>query len=344
DPDPFRSASASAAPQGSTDDPFAPLPASPPQADPFSTSRSEPSSRSNDWDATPADPYAPAPAPGPALGSDRADPFAQKPSTTTDDPFESYQGAAISSGGGFDSGFHSPQNSGLEVELPKAFGAEETLAGAFTPVFSLILQIRSAQDLGDPTALRQRIEALLSESAQQARRFGATDSDVDEATFCLVAFLDEAILASDWNGRDRWSAQPLQLAHYDRNDAGERFFDRLKALLDSGGRRDVLEVYYLCLALGFKGRYAIQGREVLRRLVDDLYTRLSASNQPGVLSPRGTSREAAAQAEKSGLPTWALWAGAAVLVALIYLVLSLMLSSAANETSDELRTLSAQTG
>ncbi len=366
DPDPFRAPAPPSAgdpfapnpppvtPPPAAPDPFAPISSSSPKNDPFENDWTPsvspdppPSSRTplsgGDWNASPADPFAPAPTPAPAPGPDRADPFAQSPSTGTDDPFAAYQGPGIRSGAGMDSGFHAAPVAGVEVELPKAFGAEETLAGAFTPVFSLILQIRASDDLGDATSLRQRIEALLSESAQAARRTGANDVDVDEATFCLIAFLDEAILSSTWHGRDGWSAQPLQLAHYDRYDAGERFFDKLKALLEGGGtRRAVLEVYYLCLALGFKGRYAIHGREVLRRLVDDLYARLSASNPPGALAPRGTSREVAAQAEKAGLPTWALWVGAAVLVAVIYLVLSLMLSSAAGETADDLRTLSAQ--
>ena len=74
---------------------------------------------------------------------------------------------------------------------------------------------------------------------------------VYEATFAVVAFLDEAILATDWPGHGAWSSQPLQLTHYDRYDAGEQVFERLKRLLDEGGTRTaVLEVYYLCLALG----------------------------------------------------------------------------------------------
>lgn len=347
--DPFRSAPVADPFGPSGPDPFAPAPAptpppptpppaAPPKADPFAPSGPDP------FDLSGADPFAPQPTPkGPAVPDRSADPFAATPSTTSDDPFADFQGPTGGGRGAFDSGYHNVSAPGPDVDLPTAFEAERTLAGAFTPVFSLILQIRSSEDLGDPTALRQRIESLLRESARVARQAGARDEDIAQAEFCLVAFLDEAILASQWPGQGAWSAEPLQLTHYDRFDAGEQFFDRLKALLDEGGtRKELLEVYYLCLALGFKGRYAIHGREVLRRLVDDLYTRISAGNEPGKLAPRGTSREVPAEAEKGGIPTWALWVGAAALVALLYLVLSLMLSSAASETADDLRTLSAQ--
>ncbi|GAB5537540.1 MAG: hypothetical protein Rubg2KO_37890 [Rubricoccaceae bacterium] len=270
------------------------------------------------------------------------DPFTAPPVTASDDPFANLKGPSLGPARDttFDSGLHVGPAARMDVKLPDVFDTERTLAGAFTPVFSLILQIRASPDLGDPTALRQRVEALLSDSARTARNAGVNDADIQEAEFCLVAFLDEAILGSSWPGRNAWSAEPLQLTHYDRYDAGERFFDRLKAILDEGGTRTaVMEVYYLCLSLGFKGRYAIQGREVLRRLVDDLHARLSQTptGRAGELAPRGRSREVPTQAEKGGLPSWALWIGAAVLVVLLYLGLSFFISSAANDTADILR-------
>lgn len=355
-PDPFRAPDRGDDPfaprptGGAAPDPFAPSPPSTP--DPFAASPppeakappAPPATPPADpFDVEPADPFAPAPKVPARQPREREDPFAATPSTDSDDPFHALKGpSGGGGGGGFDSSLRDrPFASSESMDLPEAFGTERTLAGAFTPVFSLILQIRAAQRLGDGTALRQRIEALLSEAARTARSYNVPEGDVEEATFCLVAFLDEAILATDWPGRDRWSAEPLQLAHYDRYDAGERFFDRLKRLLDEGAARTgVLEVYYLCLALGFKGRYAIQGREVLRRLVEDLHSRLERANgAAGALSPRGRSREVPAEAEKGGIPTWALWVGAAVLVALLYLGLSFSLSGAANETATDLRAL-----
>ena len=352
--DPFRAPDAG-------EDPFAPRPAGGTARDPFAPAASSapdpfaappPAGKSptpeppddDPFDVTPDDPFAPAPkAPAPQP-RDREDPFATPPGTTSDDPFASLKGPSLGSGGSVeDSAFHEPLASAGGMELPETFGTERTLAGAFTPVFSLVLQIRAAQQLGDGTALRRRIEQLLADAARTARSYNVPEEDVEEATFCLVAFLDEAILATEWPGHDAWSSQPLQLTHYDRYDAGERFFDRLKRLLDEGATRTgVLEVYYLCLALGFKGRYAIHGREVLRRLVDDLHGRLERANgAAGALSPRGTSREVPAEAEKGGVPTWALWVGAAVLVALLYLGLSLSLSGVASETADDLRALTA---
>lgn len=332
--DPFRAPAAAA-------DPFAPPPAArtpapPPAPDPFALATPDP------YRAGPADPFAPAPTPAPRAPAERADPFAPVAAVGAGaDPFANLQGPSLGGPASFDSGMHEAMHESDALLLPAAFGAERSLAGAFTPVFSLVLQLRASDHLGDPTDLRTRIESMLHEAAASAREAGAADADVEEATTALVAFLDEAVLGSDWPGRDAWASEPLQLTHYDRNDLGERFFDRLKRLLDEGAvRRDVLEVYYLCLALGFKGRYAIHGREVLRRLVTDLHERLSGRAAPGPLAPRGHSREVPAEAEKGGIPTWALWAGAAALVLLLYLGLSLSLSAAASDAVEALRAFS----
>ena len=69
----------------------------------------------------------------------------------------------------------------------------------------------------------------------------------------VVAFIDERILQSNWPGRTEWMASPLQLLLYREYTAGENFFARMRALLNRGSPSGALEVYYLCLALGFSG-------------------------------------------------------------------------------------------
>ncbi|HEX9106884.1 MAG TPA: DotU family type IV/VI secretion system protein, partial [Longimicrobiales bacterium] len=57
----------------------------------------------------------------------------------------------------------------------------------------------------------------------------------------------------------QWPRQPLQEEVFGDHMAGETFFRHLQELLarpDSGELADVLEVYLLCMLLGFRGRYA----------------------------------------------------------------------------------------
>jgi type VI secretion system protein ImpK len=85
--------------------------------------------------------------------------------------------------------------------------------------------------------------------------------DYDLARFAVCAWVDETILASAWKEKERWQREQLQRLYYNTFDAGEEFFDRLNNL--GLHQRDVREIYYLCMAMGFMGRYIHQGDEYL---------------------------------------------------------------------------------
>ncbi len=68
-------------------------------------------------------------------------------------------------------------------------------------------------------------------------------------------------MSSSWNEKGRWQGEQLQRLYYKTADAGEIFFERLNTL--GPHQRDVREVYYLCLAMGFTGRYCHEGDEYL---------------------------------------------------------------------------------
>ena len=74
-----------------------------------------------------------------------------------------------------------------------------------------------------------------------------------------MAFIDERILKSNWLGRAEWMKNPLQLELFGEYTAGENFFTRMRALLNRREWSASLEVYYLCLGLGFHGGDARRG-------------------------------------------------------------------------------------
>jgi type VI secretion system protein ImpK len=108
---------------------------------------------------------------------------------------------------------------------------------------------------------------LLTESQNRMGRGNFSQEDYDLARFAVVAWIDETILNSPWNEKDKWQREQLQRIYYQTTDAGEIFFDRLNSI--GPHQRDVREVYYLCLALGFKGRYIHEGDDYL---LDQLIT------------------------------------------------------------------------
>ncbi|HOS98344.1 MAG TPA: DotU family type IV/VI secretion system protein [Deltaproteobacteria bacterium] len=113
--------------------------------------------------------------------------------------------------------------------------------------------------------VRSRILELLASSADTASEF--PPGDYDAARFAVCAWVDEAVMNSEWADRFTWQKEPLQLKFYQTTNAGELFFERLNAL--AAHQNDVREVYYLCLAMGFTGRFI---REEDRFLLEGLKT------------------------------------------------------------------------
>ncbi|NVN91624.1 MAG: DotU family type IV/VI secretion system protein, partial [Desulfuromonadales bacterium] len=105
------------------------------------------------------------------------------------------------------------------------------------------------------------IQRLLSESEAYVKKGAFSQEDYDQARFMVCAWVDEAILSSSWSQKGSWQREQLQRLYYNTTDAGEEVFERLNAL--GFHQQDVREVFYLCLALGFKGRFIHQGDEFL---------------------------------------------------------------------------------
>ncbi len=96
------------------------------------------------------------------------------------------------------------------------------------------------------------------DSFQQSR---LPQDDFDQARFAVFAWIDEVVLSSNWSERGKWQGEQLQRTYYQTTEAGELFFDRLNQLRPQ--QLEVREVYTLCLALGFSGRYCNPGDEFL---------------------------------------------------------------------------------
>jgi type VI secretion system protein ImpK len=236
------------------------------------------------------------------------------------------------------------EQSGLHSEpqtLPDAV-PEQRLVEYYAPCFTLALKIQAAEELGTPQELRSHSKSLLEQCEDEARAAGCAEHDVERATFAVVALIDEAILSTNWAGTEEWMKTPLQLEFYDQFDAGEVFFDRLDNLLDNPqSHAVVLEVYHLCMTLGFRGKYQLQKQDELRDIIDstaEALARVPATRTP-TLSPHGRPRDQAATEMQSKLPNWVIAAAAALLGVLLYGGMYLYVSASAHEVARTIRSL-----
>lgn len=202
-------------------------------------------------------------------------------------------------------------------------------------LFTLILSLRRAADLGQEPGLRQRITGLFADFEREALGHGYVRDDVDQARFALAAFVDETVLGTDWSQREQWRDRPLQLEMFAQVHAGQRFFDDLNQLRRQGeAKRAVVEVFHQCLNLGFEGQYRISGREQLVALKADLDRQLGfdpRDRRELKLSPHGKRPDTAFATAEDKFPFWLLLAILGGALIILYVVLTFWIGNAATQ-------------
>jgi type VI secretion system protein ImpK len=146
----------------------------------------------------------------------------------------------------------------------------ENLAFVFQELLTVGERLRAhRQQVSDAISFRQQLWAGVKLADDDGRRRGYSAEDIELAIFAVVAFLDESILNLRSPVFADWPRQPMQEERYGQQLAGEIFFQNLTKLLgrtDSQELADLIEIYYLCLLLGFAGRYSMGGRGDLRSI------------------------------------------------------------------------------
>jgi type VI secretion system protein ImpK len=146
----------------------------------------------------------------------------------------------------------------------------ENLALIFQEALTAVERLRAnRQGVTDANAFRHHTREALKSASAGALAAGYAADDVKLATFAVVAFLDESILNSQNPIFADWLRKPLQEELFGTHIAGEVFFQHLQQILgrnDSSDLGDLIEVYYLCLVLGFYGKYSAGDRGELEQI------------------------------------------------------------------------------
>ena len=167
------------------------------------------------------------------------------------------------------------------------------LAIALQEVLTAIARVRAnRQSVTDAATFRNHVKQLLSGAHEEARRAGYVSDDVKLAIYAIVMFLDESILNSPLPALAGWSRKPLQEELFGEHMGGEVFFENLRTLIgrqDSEELADVLEVYQLCLLLGFRGRYGAAGQSEVQRWAGAAAEKIArVRGAPGEIAPDWT--------------------------------------------------------
>jgi type VI secretion system protein ImpK len=194
-----------------------------------------------------------------------------------------------------------------------------------TDTWNYAFELRRGRDPGKADVIKTRLSGLFRLLDKQAKMAGVEQADVQQAKFALCAYIDEIVLGSGWALTSAWT--PLCQDYYGEAAAGDNFYTRLEGLRHSKEtrKRDLLEVYYLCLALGFTGKLSdARGLESRKVLLDGICRELRGEGKPAL------SVQIRSPDDLPGLrrnrPGWLVPAACLALLVALYVALSVTLS------------------
>jgi type VI secretion system protein ImpK len=178
------------------------------------------------------------------------------------------------------------------------------------PILELVLM--KEDDLGSEQITRdeilKRFESFECACLSKDLRVG----DSQAVKYALAALVDESFSTSKTD-----IGEPLQLTFFGEHRAGEGFYNRL-AVIRQKGIVHVLEVYYLCLQLGFIGMFIVEGIEKKTALLVDLRAQLDGlqHKKKDSLSVDAYPRKGMFERVSTKVPTW-IWASTFIAMAIV---------------------------
>lgn len=208
-------------------------------------------------------------------------------------------------------------------EKLKKIVKQETLADLLYKGFYLNYLLRRGWTPATVQTLTERVNRFLDDFERRATRRNFTAEDIYDAKYAFCATLDESVLSKVGPIRDEWELEPLQLRLFGDQLAGEHFFDKLDAARQRGKERlPALEVFHLCLLLGFKGKYLLEGPEKLSfytRQVGEQIAHIKGTR--AAFAPHWMPPDHISHRLKRNVPAWAVSAVLAVAALVGYLAL-----------------------
>ncbi|MBC7957461.1 MAG: DotU family type IV/VI secretion system protein [Cytophagales bacterium] len=172
--------------------------------------------------------------------------------------------------------------------------------------FYLLFLLRAKQAPGEAETFRSHIKEFLTGVERGATKLGSSAEDVHLCKYAFCATVDELILMSQFKVRDAWQRQPLQLQFFGEQLAGEQFFVKLEALRREGAARiQILEVFHMCLLMGFQGKYIIEGSEKLNYLTARLGDEIAhLKGSRATFAPHWAPPDQVTNRLKNEVPLW----------------------------------------
>jgi type VI secretion system protein ImpK len=225
-----------------------------------------------------------------------------------------------------------PLSGDVAHDFPAISVGLNPLVALANSVLALVPQLRATLNHPNPTQLKEQIAHSIREFERRARAQGIAAERVMAARYVLCTLIDEAAASTPWGGSGAWARNSLLVAFHNESWGGEKVFQLMARLAENvSANRDLLELIYACVALGFQGRFRVLegGQAQLEAVRDRLAQYLAADRATPVraLSDHWQPSLRGRSVLASWLPLWVTGAVAAAVVLVAYFALASSLSS-----------------
>jgi type VI secretion system protein ImpK len=209
------------------------------------------------------------------------------------------------------------------------------LVAAAAVLLGLATRVRGTSTQKDVEGLRDRVVRELKSFEAAASATGLPRELVRTAHYALSATIDDLVLSTPWGSQSSWPKRSMVSTFHNEVVGGERFYEILNHLhKNPGNNADVLELMYVCLALGFQGRLRVtdRGSSEHNRVREGVYRTLRErrGDFERDLSPHWRGIAAVHRPLTSYIPTWVIAVVTAAILTLLFMGFSYALSDASD--------------
>lgn len=222
--------------------------------------------------------------------------------------------------------------------------ARNPLLGAAAPLLALATRVNDATAQRDVDGLRKRLITAIHRFESAGAQTGLTADQIRVGRYALCATVDDVVLATAWGRQNGWAARSLVATVVKEAADGARFFELLDQMREDPHRFIAeLELFHVCLSLGFQGRCSEKprGQDDLDHLRETLHRTIRRTRGDAECDLSPSWRGIAGRDRPPGItvPRWVAGAILAALLMLLYMGFAAALGERVDAVNDRIATL-----
>ncbi len=211
-------------------------------------------------------------------------------------------------------------------------GSINALIDAATPLLGMVLRVRKLTQCDNVERLYaqtvEEIKAIEVELQEQNLEY----AEILAYRYILCTFIDESVLSTPWGADTVWAEHSLLTRFHNETWGGEKVFTILSRLKGEPERyKMLLEFIFLCLSLGFEGRYKVmeKGREEYEKVITNLHLILRRLNESEPCALTNTKHSVVKSRYRLSrqLPVWTIFAGFSIALTAVFVAYSIVLNN-----------------